>query len=143
MNLISYLPPYLCYFFPYYVKCISTAFYRRSHFFGFCQNFWKKVIYSKFSGFQLQHLIRSVVREANAAYMVSCVPNTGTAYLLSKFGPEIQNCQFKLKFPTVTNSNMQNSMVMFPFSFLDWKYLFLDKFGPKSPNYLFKVKFGM
>ena len=32
---------------------------------------------------------------------------------LGQFGPEYQNCQFKLKFGTKTNCNMQNSMVMF------------------------------
>ena len=33
-----------------------------------------------------------------------------------------QNCQFKLKFGTYTNSNMQNSMLMFTFSVFDWNY---------------------
>ena len=33
-------------------------------------------------------------------------------------------CQFKLKFCTQTNSNMQNSMVMFTFSVFDRKYPF-------------------
>ena len=32
-----------------------------------------------------------------------------------KFGPKIQNYLFKVKFGTKTNSNMQNSMVMFTF----------------------------
>ena len=36
-----------------------------------------------------------------------------------------QNYQFKLKFGTSTNSNMQNSMVMFTFSVFDWKYSLL------------------
>ena len=35
-----------------------------------------------------------------------------------------QTCEFKLKFGTYTNSNMQNSMVMFTFSVLDWKQPF-------------------
>ena len=30
---------------------------------------------------------------------------------LGKFGPKNQNCQFKLKFGTKTNSNEQNSFV--------------------------------
>ena len=41
---------------------------------------------------------------------------------LGKFGPKSQNCQFKLKIGTRTNADMQNSLVMFPFSVLDWKY---------------------
>ena len=35
-----------------------------------------------------------------------------------------QNYQFKLKFGTSTNSNMQNSMVMFTFSVFDRAYAF-------------------
>ena len=36
--------------------------------------------------------------------------------LFGKFGPGNQNSQFKLKFGTKNNSNMQNSMMMFTFS---------------------------
>ena len=43
-----------------------------------------------------------------------------------------QNCQFKLKFGTFTNSNMQNSMVLLILSILDRKHPFLGKFGPKN-----------
>ena len=39
-----------------------------------------------------------------------------------KIGPKTQNYQFKLKFDTSTNSNMQNSMVMLTFSAFDRKY---------------------
>ena len=35
-----------------------------------------------------------------------------------------QDCQFKLKFGTKTNWNMQNSMVVSSFSIFDWKYPF-------------------
>ena len=59
-----------------------------------------------------------------------------------KFGPNNQNCNFKLKFGTYTNSNMQNSMVMFIF-FVFWLEIpFLGKFCPKSQNYQLKPKFG-
>ena len=63
---------------------------------------------------------------------------------LGKFGPKNQNCQFKLKFGTFNNSNMQNSMVMFiSFFFCFWpEILFWGKFGPKSQNYQLKLKFG-
>ena len=40
---------------------------------------------------------------------------TGNTFL-DKFGPKNQNCLFKLKFGTYTNSNTQNSMVAFNFS---------------------------
>ena len=34
-----------------------------------------------------------------------------------------------------TNSNMQNSMVVFPFSVLNQKHPFLGKFGKKNQNF--------
>ena len=37
---------------------------------------------------------------------------------LNKFGPKNQNCQFELKFGNYTNSNMQNSMMVFAFPVL-------------------------
>ena len=38
---------------------------------------------------------------------------------LKKFCSKRQNCHFKLKFGTGTNSDMQNSLVMFTFSVFD------------------------
>ena len=43
---------------------------------------------------------------------------------LGKFGPKNQTCQFVLKFGTLTNSNMQNSMAIFNLSDFDWNYPF-------------------
>ena len=79
-------------------------------------------------------------------------------FFFAKFVPKGHNCQFKLRFGTQINSDMQNSVVVFTF-YLDWscpsklKFIiynlgfspeipFLSKFGPKSQNCLFKVKFG-
>ena len=42
------------------------------------------------------------------------------------------NCQFKLTFGTKTNSNMQNSKVVFTFSVLDRKYPFWAIWSKKS-----------
>ena len=42
------------------------------------------------------------------------------ANLVSKY----QNCHFTLKFGTYTNSNMQNSMMLFSFFVFQWKYPF-------------------
>ena len=39
-----------------------------------------------------------------------------------KSGPKTQNCQFKLKFGTMTNSNMWNSFTMLTLSVFDHKY---------------------
>ena len=43
---------------------------------------------------------------------------------LGKFGLRIQNCLFKVKFNNNTNSNMQNSIVMFILFVLEWKHPF-------------------
>ena len=45
---------------------------------------------------------------------------------LGKYDPKIQNYHCLLKFSTLTNSNMQISMVMFSFSGLDQKYYFSE-----------------
>ena len=53
-----------------------------------------------------------------------------------------QNCQFKQKFSTLTNSNIQNSMVMIILPVLGWKCLFLGKCCPKTQICQLKLKFG-
>ena len=50
---------------------------------------------------------------------------------LDKFGPKNQNYQFKLKFGTHTNSNMQSSMVIFTFSLFD-----IGQIWSKKPKWL-------
>ena len=45
-------------------------------------------------------------------------------YLFVQIWSKKSNFQFKLKFDTKTNLNMQNSMMMFTFSVFDLKYLF-------------------
>ena len=59
--------------------------------------------------------------------------------LLGKLGPKNQNCQFKLKFGTYTNSNKQNSVALFCFR---PETLFLGKYGPKNQTCQFKLKFS-
>ena len=51
-----------------------------------------------------------------------------------------KNCQFKLKFGTCTNLNMQNSM--FTFSVFAWNCPFWAKLGPKNQTCQFMLKFG-
>ena len=43
---------------------------------------------------------------------------------LTKCEPKYRDCQFRLEFGTLINSDIQNSMVVFTFSVLDQKYLF-------------------
>ena len=48
----------------------------------------------------------------------------GQKYSFWELGPNNQNCEFKLKFVTQSNSNMQNSIVKFAFAVFNWKYRF-------------------
>ena len=54
-------------------------------------------------------------------------------FFFRQIGPKNWNCQIKLKFGIKTNSNMHNSVVVFPFSVLHRKYRFL-------PNLVQKIK---
>ena len=47
-----------------------------------------------------------------------------------------------LKFGTYTNSNMQNSMVMFTFSAFDWKYPFWANLVQNVKIVSLNAKFG-
>ena len=60
---------------------------------------------------------------------------------LDKFGPKNHSCQFKLKFGTDANLNMENSMVMFTLSVFDRKNPFFGKFISKNWNCWLKLKF--
>ena len=51
---------------------------------------------------------------------------------LGKFDPKYQNFQYKLKFGTWTNSNMQNALVMFTFPVFIWNYPFWAKLSRKN-----------
>ena len=63
--------------------------------------------------------------------------------LLGKFLPNSQNCQFKLKIGSQSNSNMQNSVggAVYLF-FYQLGMLFLGKFGTKTQNCQFILKFS-
>ena len=62
--------------------------------------------------------------------------------LLDKFDKKSQNCQFKLKFRTSTNSDMLNAKALFTFFCFRPETPFLGKFGPKNQTCPFKLKFG-
>ena len=47
------------------------------------------------------------------------------------FTKKSQNCQFQLKFPTKTVSNMQNSVMVFTFFVLNGKHSFLENLVQK------------
>ena len=58
-----------------------------------------------------------------------------------KFGSKIQNCFLKVKVSAKTNSNMQNSMLMFTFSVFYQKDLFELTWSKKIKNWQFQLKF--
>ena len=45
-------------------------------------------------------------------------------HFFGEFGPKNQNCEFKIKLRTQTNSNMHISVILFTFSAFDRKYFF-------------------
>ena len=57
-------------------------------------------------------------------------------------GSKNKNYQFKLKFGTQTNWNMQTSIVVFTFFCFRSEIPFLGKFDQESQNCQFKMKFG-
>ena len=61
---------------------------------------------------------------------------------LGKFVPKSQNYQLKLNFGTQSNSNMQNSVMLFTFFCFSVEIPFLGKLGPKNQNCHFMLKFG-
>ena len=61
------------------------------------------------------NLVPRLIRICKINVMVHLIYFRLKIPFFGKFGPKYQNCQFILKFGTWTNSNMQNSMVMFTF----------------------------
>ena len=58
-----------------------------------------------------------------------------------KVGPKNQNCWFKLKVGTYTNSEMKSSMVLYTFAVLDRKHPFWANLVQKE-NCQFSLKLG-
>ena len=108
------------------MKRIGNASLLRPHFFGFSQTFrifGHVIVYFRLKG---------NIFKAFGFSLTTLVPlYVCKTYLLGKFSPKIQNCQFKLIFGTMTNSNLQNSILMFTFSVFDRKYSFWANFIPK------------
>ena len=100
---------------------VLFPFSTRNSFFG---QIWSKKIKIVSLGWNLVPRLTRVCRIQWRCSLFCFKPET---LFLGKFGPKNENCQFKLKFGTKTNSNMQNSMVVFTFSVLYWKHPFLMK----------------
>ena len=57
------------------------------------------------------NLVSILIRICRIQFCLHCLYFRMETPFLGRFGPKNQNCQFKLKFGTYTNSNMQNSAV--------------------------------
>ena len=85
-------------------------------------------------------MVPRLIRIFRIQWWCSFSPFRPEVPFFGKFGPKRnQICQFKLIFGTSTNSNMQNSVVVFILCFR-LEISFLGKFGPKNKNYLLKLK---
>ena len=99
--------------------------------------FWKnlvqkiKIICSK------RNLKSRLIRICRIQRYCSVYLFQGGKLFLGKFGPKNQNCQFKLKFGTQTNLNMQDSVIMFVFFVFDQKYPFMRKLVCSKKSKLF------
>ena len=90
--------------------------------FPFWVNLVQKIKIVSLSRSLVPRLIRICSAEFNGAVHFFCfIPETPILY---NFCQKNQNCQFKLKSATQTNSNMQNSIVVLTFSDLYRKHLF-------------------
>ena len=70
------------------------------------------------------NLVARLIRICRIQRCCSFFFSSGNTLFGQIWSKKNQNCHFKLKFGTYTNSNMQNSMVMFILSVFDWKYPF-------------------
>ena len=59
---------------------------------------------------------------------------------LIKLGPKNENCQFKLKFGTYTNSNMHNSIVIITFFLFPTGILLFEQIWSKKSKLLVSAK---
>ena len=78
------------------------------------------------------NLVTRIIRICKSPWWCSLFLFISEIAFWVKFGPKNQNYQFKLKLGTKINSNMQNSVVIFIFPFLDRKYPFWVNLVQKS-----------
>ena len=108
----------------------------------FFQNFLNNEIFDIFKNFKNNSWIKVYYTKSKRLQSLDCLFCFQLKMpFLGKFGPKTQNYQFKLKFCTQTNSNMQISIVMFTFSVFDLKYLFWENLVQKNQNCQSELKF--
>ena len=91
--------------------------------------FWQKIQNCYFLLNSVQNLIRNCRTRWWFSFFFFTVWKRKYGFFANLlFTPKNQNCQFRMKFGTQTNSNIHNSMVMFIFSVFDQKYHFFWKF---------------
>ena len=69
------------------------------------------------------NLVPTLIRTCRIQWWCSFFSFWSKIIFLGKFSPNSENYQLKLKYGTYTNSNMQNSMMLF--TFFEWKCPFL------------------
>ena len=104
----------------------------------FWANFAQKVKIISWNWNLVARLIRIWRIQWWCSFFLFLIGNT----LFGQIWSKKSNYQLKLKFGSQTNSNMQNSMMLFTF-FCFWVEIpFLGKFGSKNQNCHFMLKFG-
>ena len=124
---------------------LFTFFFVLDHKCPFWANFVQNV---KIASLRL-NLVTSLIRTSEFNDAVHIFRFQQKMPFLGKFAPNVQYCQFKVKLGTQTNSNMQNSMMLFTFFVCDRKCCFWTNL-PKlirictclKRGSQFKLKFG-
>ena len=92
--------------------------------FGRKYSFWANLV-QKIKIVSLRwNLIPILIRICRIQWCCSLFSFSTGSTLSGQFGPKSWNCQFNVKLDPYTNSNMQNSMVMFTFYIFSRKYHF-------------------
>ena len=100
---------------------IFCCFWPKTSFFFFCKFGQKNLV--KFLFFSY-NLLSRLIRIYSLGWWYCFYCFSLDRFLLGKYDPKIQDCLFKNKYSTETNSRMLNSIVMFIFSNFDWKCSF-------------------
>ena len=128
------------------IKIVSLSWNSVPRLIWICRIHWYCSLFLFLTGNTLLGQILSLkLRFATWKFQIRRIRNLLTFFqflpdilFLGKIVPKNQNYQFKLKFGTLTNSNMQKSLVMFFFSF--WRETpFWGKFYPWSWSWYLEV----
>ena len=112
---------------------VLLGFFILDHKYLFWANLGQKIKSVSWISLQNLNMLNSMVMP-----LFLCRPEI---LIFGKFGLESQNCLFKLKFGTESNSNMLNSTANFTAYCFRPEIPFLANFNSKTENCLHKMKF--